>query len=41
VVTDLDYYTLTNAVTRTRLPEAVFYALFADMLADFHKPSAT
>jgi radical SAM superfamily enzyme YgiQ (UPF0313 family) len=41
VIADLDYYTLTNAVTRTRLPEAAFYALFADMLAEFHKPSVT
>ncbi|MEN8189641.1 MAG: radical SAM protein [Thermodesulfobacteriota bacterium] len=34
---DLDYYTLTNAVTRTRLPEETFYALYADLLDSGHR----
>ncbi len=33
---DLDYYTLTNAVLPTRLPEERFYTLYARLLADSH-----
>jgi radical SAM superfamily enzyme YgiQ (UPF0313 family) len=34
---DLDYYTLTNAVTKTRLDEKLFYTLYADLLSNSHK----
>lgn len=34
---DLDYYTLTNAVTKTRLEEKQFYALYAELLSKSHK----
>ena len=34
---DLDYYTLTNAVTKTRLEEKLFYTLYADLLTNSHK----
>jgi len=34
---DLDYYTLTNAVTKTRLDEFRFYSLYAQLLADSHR----
>lgn len=34
---DLDYYTLTNAVTATKLDEKQFYLLYADLLAKSHK----
>jgi radical SAM superfamily enzyme YgiQ (UPF0313 family) len=34
---DLDYYTLTNAVTKTRLNEKKFYTLYAELLANSHK----
>jgi len=33
---DLDYYTLTNAVMPTRLPEERFYTRYAQLLADSH-----
>lgn len=33
---DLDYYTLTNAVLPTRLPEERFYTLYAQLLAEGH-----
>lgn len=33
---DLDYYTLTNAVLPTRLPEELFYLRYADLLAEGH-----
>ncbi|NQU42367.1 cobalamin B12-binding domain-containing protein [bacterium] len=36
VIRDLDYYTLTNAVTPTRLPEEVFYRHYADLVREFH-----
>lgn len=32
VLADLDYFTLTNAVTRTILPEELFYRLYAELL---------
>ena len=34
---DLDYYTLTNAVLPTRLPEERFYAAYAELLAEGHR----
>ncbi len=34
---DLDYYTLTNAVVPTRLPEHDFYQAYADLLAAGHR----
>jgi hypothetical protein len=40
VVNDLDYYTMTNAVTPTKLPEERFYQRFSDLLKACHrKPS--
>ncbi len=33
---DLDYYTLTNAVTPTRLPEEKFYRHYADLIRHCH-----
>lgn len=38
-VRDLDYYTLTNAVTPTALPEAEFYARFAALVTTAHADS--
>ncbi|MFW5870526.1 MAG: B12-binding domain-containing radical SAM protein [Candidatus Sumerlaeota bacterium] len=37
LIHDLEYYTLTNAVTRTRLPEEDFYRRYADMMKVFHE----
>ncbi len=34
---DLDYYTLTNAVTKTKLEEKQFYTFYAELLANSHK----
>ena len=34
---DLDYYTLTNAVTKTKLEEKQFYTLYAELLTKSHK----
>ncbi|MEJ2638799.1 MAG: cobalamin-dependent protein [Desulfosarcinaceae bacterium] len=34
-ITDLDYYTFTNAVVPTRLPEKEFYRVYAEMLEGF------
>ncbi|PLX83556.1 MAG: B12-binding domain-containing radical SAM protein [Desulfuromonas sp.] len=36
-VDDLDYYTLTNSVMATRLPEEIFYQRYADLLARGHR----
>lgn len=36
VVRDLDYYTLTNAVVPTRLPEKRFYERYAGLIRTFH-----
>jgi radical SAM superfamily enzyme YgiQ (UPF0313 family) len=33
---NLDYYTLTNAVTKTKLDEKRFYTLYAELLANSH-----
>jgi len=37
VTDDLDYYTFTNAVTKTKMPEARFYKTFADMVKRLHR----
>ncbi len=34
---DLDYYTFTNAVTKTRMPEALFYQIYADVIRRLHE----
>lgn len=34
-IDDLDYYTFTNAVVPTRLPEELFYRTYAEMLSGF------
>lgn len=34
---NLDYYTLTNAVTKTKLDEKQFYTLYAELLSKSHK----
>lgn len=36
LITDLDYYTLTNAVMPTRMEEEEFYSRFSGMLSSFH-----
>lgn len=42
VISNLDYYTFTNAVTRTKMPEALFYKTFTDMVKRLHrKPHQT
>jgi hypothetical protein len=35
-ITDLDYYTLTNAVIPTKMNEEEFYSRFAGMVSSFH-----
>lgn len=37
VIFDLDYYTFTNAVTRTRMPEELFYQAYADLVKRLHE----
>lgn len=37
VIDDLDYYTMTNAVVPTRLPEETFYRRYSDLLRACHK----
>lgn len=37
VISDLDYYTFTNAVTRTKMPVASFYRTFAEMVKRLHR----
>jgi hopanoid C-3 methylase len=42
VISDLDYYTFTNAVTKTKMPAAEFYKTFADLVKRLHhKPHRT
>jgi radical SAM superfamily enzyme YgiQ (UPF0313 family) len=42
VISDLDYYTFTNAVTKTKMPEAEFYKTFAELVKRLHsKPHKT
>lgn len=36
IIGDLDYYTFTNAVTRTKMPEALFYSTFAGLVKKLH-----
>jgi len=36
VISDLDYYTFTNAVTKTKMPAAEFYKTFADLVKRLH-----
>jgi len=37
VIWDLDYYTFTNAVTKTRMPEERFYRAYADLVRRLHE----
>jgi hypothetical protein len=37
VIFDLDYYTFTNAVTKTKMPEALFYKAYADLVKRLHE----
>ncbi len=36
IISDLDYYTFTNAITVTKMPEDLFYRTFSDMVKRFH-----
>ncbi len=36
IISDLDYYTFTNAVTRTKMPEALFYSTYAGLVKKLH-----
>ncbi len=36
IISDLDYYTFTNAVTATKMPEDLFYRTFADLVKRLH-----
>jgi radical SAM superfamily enzyme YgiQ (UPF0313 family) len=37
IIHDLDYYTFTNAVTKTKMPAALFYKTFADLVKRLHE----
>ncbi|MFO7568969.1 MAG: radical SAM protein [Smithellaceae bacterium] len=37
VITNLDYYTFTNAVTKTRMPTALFYQTYAGLVSRLHE----
>ena len=37
IISDLDYYTFTNAVTKTKMSEAEFYKTYADMVKRLHR----
>ncbi|MRR16967.1 MAG: radical SAM protein [Deltaproteobacteria bacterium] len=37
VIFDLDYYTFTNAVTKTQMPEALFYKTYAELVKRLHE----
>lgn len=37
VIRDLDYYTFTNAVTKTKMPEALFYKTYAGLVKRLHE----
>ncbi|MDD4241497.1 MAG: radical SAM protein [Smithellaceae bacterium] len=41
VISDLDYYTFTNAVTRTKMPEELFYRTYADLVKRLHEKPHT
>jgi hopanoid C-3 methylase len=36
IIDDLDYYTFTNAVTKTKMPTDLFYATYADLVKRLH-----
>lgn len=36
VIDDFDYYTFTNAVTKTKMPPELFYATYADLVKRLH-----
>ena len=36
-ITDLDYYTFSNAVLPTKLAKQEFYTLYSDLMKDLHK----
>lgn len=36
IISDLDYYTFTNAVTATKMPEPLFYQTYADLVIRLH-----
>jgi len=36
IIGNLDYYTFTNAVTKTKMPEALFYGTFTDLVKRLH-----
>jgi radical SAM superfamily enzyme YgiQ (UPF0313 family) len=37
IIDDLDYYTFTNAVTATKMPQNLFYRTFADIVNRLHE----
>jgi radical SAM superfamily enzyme YgiQ (UPF0313 family) len=37
VISDLDYYTFTNAVTKTKMPEERFYRVYAELVQRLHE----
>jgi len=37
IIHDLDYYTFTNAVTKTKMPASLFYKTFADLVKRLHE----
>ncbi len=37
MIADLDYYTFTNAVTKTKMSEALFYKTYADLVKRLHE----
>jgi radical SAM superfamily enzyme YgiQ (UPF0313 family) len=37
LIEDLDYYTFTNAVTKTKMPEALFYETYAGLVKRLHE----
>jgi radical SAM superfamily enzyme YgiQ (UPF0313 family) len=37
IINDLDYYTFTNAVTKTKMPAALFYNTYADLVKRLHE----
>ena len=41
VISDLDYYTFTNAVTRTKMPEELFYRTYAELVKRLHEKPHT
>ncbi len=41
VISDLDYYTFTNAVTKTKMPEERFYRAYADLVRRLHEKPHT